>query len=407
MEPRQLRSDSFKAYPPKARAFAEENLSVLQKIPLILLASILRQVIEFDWCFPAENRQLEQQLDSLRAMDAASLDKLFAPFAAIPLSEQLQRIDWVNHPKRFSEDLSAYLWSQDQIDNFHRIAQIYMQKVSRPASPPSVPRWTIVLIGQGTPQSDLPLFRRLHKHGTLFTNVDATGGLDALVEFVSRRARQNAVEYGHWYIEGGKPHPGAEGVAELNKVSFERLAPCSVREFELIKDYAETANTSGSTQVESITSYLAGLVPEQLGLRGTAADAPLRRFEVSVLTQGAGTPFFSTTFVQWAARECLRRAQPLTLMARFGTRQVSASMDLLMSRNPLKQAQDQEGSLVDANMGAYYAWIEQARLAGAEQSRFLAWYEDHAVACAIAPTLPPGSVSTNKATMRQMLEWIS
>ncbi len=75
-------------------------------------------------------------------------------------------------------------------------------------------------------------------------------------------------------------------------------------------------------------------------------------------------------------------------------------------RDPLRQPQDKEGSLIDADMGAYYSWINQSRLAGAEQSRFLVWFEDHSLACAIAPTLPRGTTSTTPITMRQILQWM-
>jgi hypothetical protein len=81
---------------------------------------------------------------------------------------------------------------------------------------------------------------------------------------------------------------------------------------------------------------------------------PLRHFEVSILTQGAGCQIYSTTFVQWASRECLHRAQPLTLFARFATRQSNAPMEQLLARDPLMQPQDKAGSLTDAEMGAYY-----------------------------------------------------
>ena len=42
-------------------------------------------------------------------------------------------------------------------------------------------------------------------------------------------------------------------------------------------------------------------------------DQVMQRFDVSLLTEGSGTQIFSTSFAQWAAREALRRAQPLTL----------------------------------------------------------------------------------------------
>jgi hypothetical protein len=54
-------------------------------------------------------------------------------------------------------------------------------------------------------------------------------------------------------------------------------------------------------------------------------------------------------------------------------------------------------------MGAYYTWINQSRLAGAEQSRFLVWFEDHRLACAIAPPLPSGKISTAPITLRRVL----
>jgi len=55
-------------------------------------------------------------------------------------------------------------------------------------------------------------------------------------------------------------------------------------------------------------------------MKNTGGDAVLNRFQLSVLTEGSGTQIYSTTFVQWAARELLRRAQPLTLLARFAPR---------------------------------------------------------------------------------------
>jgi len=156
--------------------------------------------------------------------------------------------------------------------------------------------------------------------------------------------------------------------------------------------------------VEAVGSYIAGLSPEDLTLKGSASDAPLRHFEVNLITQGAGCQIFSTTFVQWAARECLHRAQPLTLFARFSTRQCNAPMEQLLARDPLQQPQEAEGSLIDADMGAYYTWINQSRLPGADESRFLVWFEDHNLACAIAPALPKGKTYTGAIAMRQVLE---
>ena len=51
---------------------------------------------------------------------------------------------------------------------------------------------------------------------------------------------------------------------------------------------------------------------------------------------------------------------------------------------------DFAGSLVDGDMAAYYHWLNQQRLQGAEQSSFLVWWEGQSQAVVVAPTLPRG-----------------
>jgi hypothetical protein len=421
MDPKHLQAENFQHYPPQAQSFATANLDVLKRMPLALLALILRQVIQYDWNFPAEQRQLSMQLNLLKQMDNASFEALMSPFSAIPLSPALVEMDWVNHPQQFSEQLTAYLWSQHQIDPYHSAAEVYQQHLQKALDPPppSTPRWTIVVIGKDSPQPEQPLFRHLAPHGTLFTQLNPAGALDTLIAEIHSRAQQHPLAYGHWYIDGGEPSAAARSPG-LTMMSYSKLAPVAKQEFASINQFTkrtsnakpaadDTQSAAGNTQtaaVEAVSSYIAGLRPEDLGLKGTPADAPLRHFEVNLLTQGAGCQIFSTTFVQWASRECLHRAQPLTLLARFATRQINAPMEQLLTRDPLQQPQDKVGSLIDADMGAYYTWINQSRLPGADQSCFLVWFEDRNLACAISPTLARGVTSSSPATMQQVLGWM-
>jgi hypothetical protein len=82
-------------------------------------------------------------------------------------------------------------------------------------------------------------------------------------------------------------------------------------------------------------------------------------------------------------------------------------MEQLLARDPMQQPQDPEGSLIDADMGAYYTWINQSRLPGSEQSRFLVWFEDRSLACAISPTLPRGTTAPNPIEMQDVLKQMS
>ena len=134
-----------------------------------------------------------------------------------------------------------------------------------------------------------------------------------------------------------------------------------------------------------------------------SGDAVLDRFRVKLLTEGSGTQIFSTSFTQWAARESLRRAQPLTLLVRFAPRQRQKPMNEMLFAKAEQVELDPVGSLVDGDMGAYYNWINQQRLPGAEQSSFLVWFEGHNIAVAISPTLPRGTHSETPADMRELL----
>jgi hypothetical protein len=408
VEPRDLRLESFNHYPVEARTFAVTNVAILSRIPLSLLPLLLRQVIALDWLFPIEKEQITQQFRWLHQMDAATFDTLMAPFAKFSLPQELLRIDWVNHPQSFSEGLSAYLWSQHRIDEYHEAVREYEGNMQDAASPalPAAPRWTFVTIGRGTQTTERSLFQRLMPYGTLFTQVDPSGALDTLFAELHSRVQEYPIKHSHWYVDGGPPLPQPAGIGALNVVSYQRLVPAARREFGLLNDFKAKPDRDKPAGVEAASSYVEALGPEDLGLTGTTADAPLRHFESSLLTQGAGCQIFSTTFVQWAARECLHRAQPLTLLARFAPRQMNAPLEELLTRDPLRQAEDKEGSLIDADMGAYYTWINQSRLPGADQSRFLAWFEDHNLACAISPTLPRGNASTQSVTMQQLLKFM-
>jgi hypothetical protein len=64
---------------------------------------------------------------------------------------------------------------------------------------------------------------------------------------------------------------------------------------------------------------------------------------------------------------------------------------------------DPVGSLVDADMAAYYNWLNQQRLPGANQSSFLVWFEGHTQALVIGPTTPRGTISTTAITLPKLL----
>ncbi len=398
MSPGQLEARSFVAYPPEARSLATRHLELLRGLPLAFLPLLLRELIAYDWRFPAERRELDAQLELLSSAHGGELRKRIAAFEDLRLGAGLERLDWVNSPGEFAEQLTAHLWATHQVDAFRAAAVSYMYRVRQatPQAPPPAARLGIVVIGHGAGESRYALFRRLRRHGMLFRNVDPERGWETLRATVAARAAAHPVPYGHWHIDGvdGSESPAGPGVAYVSWSSLARTRTA-------LLDRIHRAISSGMGP-EAVRTMLAQLRPADLG-SGAADDGVLRRFEISLLTEGSGTQIYSTTFVQWAARESLRRAQPVTLVARFGPRVREQSLGELLSNPHQPQSPDPQGSLIDAEQGAYYTWINQQRLPGAEQSRFLVWFENHGEALAIAPSLRPGTESAERIGIEELI----
>jgi len=401
MHPEDLKPEQFSGYPPEARKLALDYLETFRRLPLSFLPNLLREVIEFDFKFPVERRLLEKELAHLRSLSQQDLRVWFREFTEIRLSESLERLNWIAAPAQFVEQLSAHLWATHQMDAFRRAALDYADKLRAAVAPepPASPRFGIAVIGQGVDVAPGPLFRKLRPYGAYFSAVNPENGLRQLLEAVAARANSNPAPYGHWYIDGGEPLPHTSGVT---CVSYKAMEP--VRAALLARIHAETQKTGMGP--EALRTLMAQLRPADLSM-APGGDPVLNRFQIKLLTEGSGTQIFSTSFVQWAAREAMRRAEPLTLLARFAPRQRQKPMHELLSPGPEQVALDPVGSVVDADMGAYYNWMNQQRLPGSEKSLFLAWFENHREAVAISPALPRGTASTETIDLRGILSWMT
>ena len=397
MLPRDLKAEQFASYPPQARALAVAHLDALRQLPLSFLPSLLREVIDYDYKFPAERVAIDRELDNLSSLSPAQMTEWFHAFAQFSLSPKLEGFDWINQPAQFVEQLSAYLWTTHQLDGFRQAATVYGDRLQAAKPPEAIPvsRLGIAVIGQGVTAYDAPLFRNLRPHGAYFAHVKPDNGLQLLLNAVAARAKAHPVPYGHWYVDGGQQ---ADHSPSLTCVSYHALEP--TRAALLRKVQAEIQRPGMGP--EELSTHLARLVPADLGM-DAAGDAVLDRFQVKLLTEGSGTQIFSTTFAQWTAREALRRAQSLTLLVRFAPRQRQKPMNELLSRSGGDVDLDLTGSLVDADMGAYYNWLNQQRLPGADKSGFLVWFEGHSQALVIGPSIPRGTESTTVADLGELV----
>jgi hypothetical protein len=402
MGPANLTARSFDAYPPQARSLAVRHLDLLRRLPPVLAPLLLGRVIGFDDQFPAEQQSLQRELDYINALDPGDLDRLAAGFAAIRLAGNLETINWVDHPAVFSQQLSTFLWSTNQMDRFRDAAETWSAhlRTAVPEPAPPIPRLCVVIVGQGATADAASLFHKLRPHGVCFTSIHSQDGLAQILALLDQRATAHPFPYAHWYIDGGTASPAHS--AAVSCVSWAALA--SAR--KLLTGKMKELVNSGTGGPESLAAMMAQLQPKDLGLASVPAAPSLDMLQLKVLTEGSGTQIFSTTFVQWSTREVLRRAQPLTLVARFAPRQRYRPMNELLAGDSDGSNPDPEGSLIDADMGAYYTWLDLRRLAGADQSIFVTWFEDHELALVVSPVMPAGTESANIVDLGQLLKLV-
>jgi hypothetical protein len=396
VQPAQLTPASFATYPPEARAFAASQIALLREMPIALAPILLRELINYDWKLPAERRELNNQFVWLTDLSQSQRKAVFAGFQALPLEPSLTSLDWVNNPSGFMESLTAWLWSSHRMETFRTLADAYAASLSASVPPhlPTMPRLGIVVIGAGATVPATPLFRKLKPFGVHLTHIVPENGLATLIAEVSRRANAKPSAFNHWYIDGGAATPNST----LTQVSYAHLEQPRAKLLSRIQQ----AIATGSMGPEELRTLLTHIKPADLGIGGPSSQLALDHFQLSLLTEGAGTQIFATTFVQWAARECLRRAQPETLLVRFAPRQQEQPMNAMLTGASVIGT-DAAGSLIDADLGAYYTWINFRRLSGSDQLRFLVWFEDHTEAVAIGPGLPRGATSSSQMGIDQVL----
>src|SRR5947209_2912294 len=139
MLPSQLTAERFNTYPPQARKIAQAHIALLRQLPLAFVPLLLRELIGYDWKFPAERKELDNQFTYLNPLTPEQVQKEFAAFSQLRLSSELEQIDWVSTPAQFSEKLSAHLWATHQIDAFRTASVAYVHRVNAAAPSPALP----------------------------------------------------------------------------------------------------------------------------------------------------------------------------------------------------------------------------------------------------------------------------
>jgi hypothetical protein len=396
MIPAELKAEDFRSYPAESQRVAMRYLEVLRRLPAAVCPSFLQQIQNIPTSFPVETRLLCMQLDALKAMPLDGYNAIAEPLRRIDLTKQIYRLDWVNQPATFVTEMTAWLWSSGQIDRFRQGAHALFAAL--PQSQSNQGRLVMIVMGQGA-RSPEPEFGRLRKMGVLVRNFNEPDVAMRLVQAVTDRAAADPAPYAHWYVDGGTPWSVPAYATGVQHVSYRSLAPLRVRVLARMKD----SIFSGDAGTEALQTRLSGLTPEALGAGEIVSDPVLQRFYTELFTLSSGPQIFSTSFTQWAGRELMRRAQPKTVLLRYAPRQHHRSFDEMVAQAEAETTLDPEGSLRDAEMGAYYGWLETRRMAPSSAITFLVWLEETSKLLVIAPSAPAGTETSTPLTLNQIL----
>ena len=144
----------------------------------------------------------------------------------------------------------------------------------------------------------------------------------------------------------------------------------------------------------------------------------MQAFVRDVLLTGNGTLFVNNTFVEWAAVQALRRAQPRILVdpvrrpRQAEAVQQPAALLAAAASDQIPLIEDPVGSFVDVEQLSYYVWLNAEKSAAYRKKTlylFLAEDQDEMLAIRSdlpAPAAPPPAAASLADVCATMAHWL-
>ena len=440
----------------EAAALARDHAEVMRRLPATVHAFILVEMQKWPTLFPAERRYQRALLEHLSSAPAGELTQLSAGIAKVEAEASLNKIS-EREPARFQDLAQAALRKQDLVPAWRREVDLFFQQIdpqleARLYPPDAPPRLVVQLYSRDIAVQPEKLWGRLKTQGmriplTLDDPKNRDGYLRALFGagsedhkgslFGRLQADAKFAPTDSWIVEthsalhdllgrttassagseSGRPAPGPRTpdpgprtpTLSVTGLSYERLLP--YRDVLMKALFSKVQTGVESPQAFAAYARSLTLAPEPGTLPNP--DAIIQAFVRDVLLTGNGTLFVNNTFVEWAAVQALRRAQPRLLVARYGVRdKLKPFSSLLLFSQPRASDQiplieDPLGSFIDVEQLSYYVWLQAEKSAAYRKKTlylFLAESQDEMLAIrsdASGPTasVPAASLADVCATM--------
>jgi hypothetical protein len=373
-----------------AATLARTHGELLARLPATVHAFILVELQKWPLLFGPEQRYQRALLEQLSRLPRTELDPAAMGIGRIEADAGVNGLNDRN-PARFQDDAQALLrkrglsvaW-RSEVDRFFQIVDPTLEAQLYPADAPR--RLVVQIYGNGIAVQRDILWNRFKGAGVRVPlNLEGANSTEAFLQalFGARddgrtapallAAAAESAPLDAWLIES---HEALHALCDtagsgkstglLTGLSYDRL-----RAYR--NDLTRALNTKIQSGVESPQAFAAYARSLQIAAPAGAllysADV-LLAFVRDVLLTGNGTLLMNNTFVEWAAVQALRRAQPRILVARYGVRDklkpfssmVLFSQPRASDHNPT--VQDPAGSFTDVEQLSYYVWINAEKSPG-------------------------------------------
>jgi len=422
----------------EAATLARTHGETLSHLPATVHAFILVELQKWPTLFQPEQRYQRALLKHLSHLPKSSLDSATAGVSRIEGQAGVNKVT-DRHPAGFQDAAQALLrqrglqvaW-RSEVDGFFRTIDPALEAQLYPADAPR--RLVVQIYGSGIAVQRDKLWSRFKGAGVrvpldlggtkgtdpflrqLLGAQEDGGGTPALLTTALAPSPLDA-----WLIEA---HEALHSLFDAGPTTS-RAAPTGLS-YDRLRPYRDELTRALNSKIQSgvespqaFAAYARSLqIAPPAGALLYSADI-LVAFVRDVLLTGNGTLLMNNTFVEWAAVQAIKRAQPRVLITRFGVRdklRPFSSMVMFSQPRPsdhLPSVQDPAGSFVDVEQLSYYVWLNAEKTPayrGKTLYLFLAEGVDEMLAirsdrpAATASGLPPARLPDVYATMARWLD---
>jgi hypothetical protein len=369
-----------------AATLARDHNDVFRRLPATVQAFVIVELQKWPTLFAAERRYQRTLLEHLSQLSPDALLQSARGIARVEAEAGVNRIT-ERDPARFQDLAQAALRKRSLVPDWRREVDLFFQQMdpaieSRLYPPDSPRRLVVQLYGSGIAIQPDRLWRRLKETGVRIPlKAEQSKGADGFLRalfgapengrsgaslFARVTGRPDFDPVDAWIVES---HEALHDVVQdadvtrtdgsLTGLSYDRLRP--YRDQLMRALYSKIQSGVESPQAFAAYARSLKVVPDAR-VFFHPADV-IQAFVREVLLTGNGTLFVNNTFVEWAAVQALRRAQPRLLVTRYGIRDKLKPFSSLLLFSQARRSdqiplvEDPVGSFVDVEQLSYYVWL--------------------------------------------------